>query len=75
MAGKLTPFIDSENTYATSKDSRGPFRSRSDQNFGHPRDNLLGVCVGNSYRPETALKVRRVLGRLLVDVTYKSGTK
>jgi hypothetical protein len=52
---------------ATGNDLRTNF-------WGILAENMREV-VGNPNRSKTAPQVRRVLGRLLVDVTYKSGTK
>ena len=75
--GKVDAFIGSENTYAKIDAARfagrrNKFRRRWN---GHPSRKHARGFVGNPSGRRQRCRVRHRLGRLLVDVTYKSGTK
>ena len=73
--GKAYAFIDSENTYALpAKIDAARFARGRNKNFGHPHENIRGVCRQPN-GPKTALQARRVLRRMLVDATTKAALR
>jgi hypothetical protein len=73
--GKVDAFIDSENTYALPAKIPWRVSLAAGTNFWGILAKACAGFVGNPTGRRQRCRVRHRLGRLLVNVTYKHGTK